>query len=472
VLSRRGSRWFALARGLGALAVVAILTATAVITHQAHLPLDLLITLFGFYLGFRGLVTLVSTAVQRSRPHRSLRAAEALALLAVGVLATQAPQDTVDSLILSGAITALVLGSLVLAYGLRLTGDTTVDLVTASVSEIIWDWIDRTDIGAMRRENLSESLYFEIPGRSAKLTAWWVMLALSVAIATYGVMQDSTAVVIGAMIIAPLMTPILGLAGALVNGWRQRAMYSGIWVAAGAAAAIALSYALSAWAPAVVDFDNNTQISTRVTPTVLDMLVAIAAGAAGAFATVNARVAASIAGVAIAVALVPPLAVVGISLGARELENASGAFLLFMTNFVAIVLFASLVFVLGGFADASHLRSNGRDVIVTITPFVALATVVLVPLMFNSEGLLSASAQQREAQGTVEDWLGEDTDLTIAHVDVRPDVVEVALLGPDEPPDLHELQNALAESLDRDVSVTLTVTPTTVTRFPSPTSTP
>ncbi|BDZ41082.1 hypothetical protein GCM10025865_03810 [Paraoerskovia sediminicola] len=131
------------------------------------------------------------------------------------------------------------------------------------------------------------------------------MLLLSVCIATFAVLQDSTAVVIGAMLIAPLMVPILGLAAALVNGWVRRAWESSLLIVAGVVAAVVLAAAITLWAPAVVSFETNSQITSRVDPSVLDMLVAIAAGAAGAFATVNTRVASSIAGVAIAVALVP-----------------------------------------------------------------------------------------------------------------------------------------------------------------------
>lgn len=102
------------------------------------------------------------------------------------------------------------------------------------------------------------------------------------------------------------------------------------------------------------------------------MCIAIAAGAAGAIATVNKRVSSSIAGVAIAVALVAPLAVVGVTLGGGRFADAGGAFLLLLTNFAAIVLSAALVFVLTGFAEHRRLQENPMRVLGVLGPFVAL----------------------------------------------------------------------------------------------------
>lgn len=138
-----------------------------------------------------------------------------------------------------------------------------------------------------------------------------------------------------------------------------------------------------------------------MTPTTIDMLIALAAGAAGAFAAVNTRVSSSIAGVAIAVALVPPLAVVGICLSGGRTADALGATLLFLTNFVAIVMAASLVFVLTGFARPFALRQRRRQLLLTGAPFVALAIAILAPLMLTSEGILASETETREASRAV-----------------------------------------------------------------------
>jgi uncharacterized membrane protein len=227
-------------------------------------------------------------------------------------------------------------------------------------------------------------------------------------------------------------------------------------------AAVGLAYLISAWVPALVPFDANSQIIGRVSPTFVDMLIAVSAGAAGAFATVNTRVASSIAGVAIAVALVPPLGVVGVSLENQRWDEAWGSLLLFLTNFVSIVLAAAAVFVLSGFAESTLLRSQRRQIASTLAPFGALALVVLVPLVFTAEGILVSATQQNAAQQAVDDWLGEDTALRLDRVTVDGDTVTVELAGAAAPPDPAGLQSALSDQLGTDVRVELVLTPTAV----------
>ncbi len=460
---RRPSRVLALVRAPFSLLFVVLVVAVPVVA------LSFLVGLVGIYVGVRGLLLLGSALLPSRREGRGPRAAAGLAAVGFGVLAFFAPATLADGLIIGGAIAAILVGLIVLDYGLRgyRKGFGT-DLTGRPVSEIVWDWVRSGDVGEARRDELADTLYFEEPARGSKLLAWWVMLALSVTIATYGILQDSTAVVIGAMLIAPLMVPILGLAGALVNAWQRRAFKSAGLIAAGVAVAIVLSYALSAWAPVALAFDTNSQITSRVSPSLPDMVIAVAAGAAGAFATVNVRVASSIAGVAIAVALVPPLAVVGIGLGEQRYADASGALLLFLTNFVAIVLAATAVFAFGGFARPGHLRERLREVLTTVAPFAALAAVILVPLVFTSEGLLTSVTAQRAATDVVEEWLEATPDLKVRSIEVRNDQVTVELSGPTDTPPVDPLQQDLIEELGRPVGLTVTVVPVTVQQLDAP----
>ena len=463
---KKGSRSLALVRGLSSLLF------TVLILFTPRSGLNLLVSLFAIYLGVRGLISIVAALSQGARPGRGARITGGATALAFGVVGYVSPSTTTSGLILTGAVSAIIVGLITLAYGLHLVPgrDRSLDPAVASLSEILSDWVRATDVGDARREELAEGLYFEQPERSAKLVAWSVMLVLSVAIATFAVLQDSTAVVIGAMLIAPLMVPIIGLAGALVNGWRRRAAASLIQVLGGVAASIGVAYGLSTWVAAAVAFDTNSQITSRVNPALLDMLIAVAAGAAGGYATVSKRVAPSIAGVAIAVALVPPLAVVGISLESQRIDAALGAFLLFSTNFVAIVLSASVVFVLGGFAEPEAIRRRPSSLVSTLAPFVALAGVILVPLVFTSEGLLATATQQRQAQIVVSDWLGEDSALRLDRVTVDGDQVEVELTGPEEVPALAPLRASLTEEFGFPVGVVVTLTPVTTAELGPPLS--
>ena len=194
---------------------------------------------------------------------------------------------------------------------------------------------------------------------SAGLGASYViLLLLSTFIATFGLLSNSTATVIGAMIVAPLMGPILGIALSLVQGdlpaFRRALLAEVVGVALCLTCAIAIARLLG---PNQVDL-TQSEIVGRTHPTLLDLAIGFAAGLAGSFATVNRKISGSIAGVAIAVALVPPLCVSGLSLGSGQWDSGLGAFLLFLANFLTIQLASSIVF---GMAGLGHWENFRRE---------------------------------------------------------------------------------------------------------------
>ncbi|BDZ65176.1 DUF389 domain-containing protein [Agromyces mangrovi Wang et al. 2018] len=465
---RRINRFLAALRGIAALAFAALLVLFAY-AGVGELSLAFTISIIGVYVGIRGIVTIIAALIRRKDrdPVPSL-AGGAIAVV-VGVLAYTVPASLVQTVIIGGATAALLVGLLLISWSLRhASRHSDVAPSSLSIPEVLWDWIEGSDVGRKDRAEQAGGLYFERPERLTKLGTWWVMLALSVAIATFAVLADSTAVIIGAMLVAPLMVPILGLAGALVNGWGRRALESGLLVGAGAVVAVVLAYGIAAWAPVAVSFSTNAQIVSRVSPNTVDMLIALAAGAAGAFATVNSRVASGIAGVAIAVALVPPLAVVGVSLNGGRFDDAAGASLLFLTNFVAIVLAAAGVFVLTGFARPHALRNRPRQILQTVAPFVILAGIILIPLMLTSEGLLLTETRERDVQKTTEEWLGEDSGFEVTDVAVSGSQVQVTITGSGDAPAAEDLLDALQPGFADPVGLQLTVVPVEVTVVPAP----
>jgi uncharacterized hydrophobic protein (TIGR00271 family) len=349
-----------------------------------------------------------------------------------------------------------------LVYGIReRSDDELVDVDVASVSELIGDWLRERDLGHEHRDRIGDGFFFEGDERTDKLASWWVMLLLSVAIATFGIIQDSTAVVIGAMLIAPLMVPILGIGAGIVNAWTQRVTASFALVMAGAGAAVGLAFVLGQWAPIIVPLAQNSQVTSRVAPNLVDMLIALAAGAAGAYANVNDRVSDSIAGVAIAVALVPPLGVVGLTLQAGMLDESMGALLLFLTNLVSIVLAATVVFFLTGYAPIRRLQED-RETVTTLLRTVALAAIViLIPLVLTAESILTDTSRQGDASGEVQAWL-EGTTLSAVRVEVDGDMVSVFLTGPDDVPEVGPLESALESAFDSAVRVRVEHARTTV----------
>lgn len=199
----------------------------------------------------------------------------------------------------------------------------------------------------------------EIGFGSEPKPSFYAMLATATLIASFGLIANSTAVIIGAMLVAPLMTPILGIALALVRGDARllgravRAEGTGIILAVGIAA-------LFGSLPLAVEV--TPEMLARTQPNLLDLLVAILAGFAGSFALVNERLSPALPGVAIATAIVPPLANTGLCLAVAAYQGASGSFLLFLANFLAILLVASATFFFAGLAP--HIEVEQKRLLV------------------------------------------------------------------------------------------------------------
>jgi uncharacterized hydrophobic protein (TIGR00271 family) len=209
--------------------------------------------------------------------------------------------------------------------------------------------------------------------------AYVTMNALATIVACYGLLQNSTAVVIGAMIIATLLGPISGIALALVNGDLRLLRSAFTAEIAGVAVVLVLSLFIGS---AHRDIPLTSQILARTSPNILDLMIAVAGGAAGAYAAVSPRVSVGLVGVAIATALVPPLASCGICLARGETGLAFGGFLLFVTNFVAIQIASSAVMAIHGFHFSSSTPQNGRMLIkrnaVSLLVLVALGAELTV----------------------------------------------------------------------------------------------
>lgn len=199
---------------------------------------------------------------------------------------------------------------------------------------------------------------------------YWLQLATAMGIATLGLILDSTAVVVGAMLVAPLMTPIISLGMGLAIGSPLLVIRSSVRVLASVvlvplgAAAVTLVLPIRA---------ITGEISSRSSPTVLDLAVACCCAVAGVYAATRPRSdrSSTAAGTAIGIALVPPLCVVGYGIGTESWEVARGAALLFTANLSAIVLLSVLGFAALGFAgvpvagiERRHDEQPGRKTVV------------------------------------------------------------------------------------------------------------
>ncbi len=324
---------------------------------------------------------------------------------------------------------------------------------------LVGERLSRNPFPPEDRRAIDGSLFFEGAERTADIRRFAVMLSLSTAIATFGLLQSSTAVVIGAMLVAPLMTPILGLAAAVVTGRPVRAVSSAVLVAVGAAGVVALAAVLSLVAPGPIDAATNPEIQARTAPNLLDLLVALAAGAAGAFATGDRKVAAALPGVAIAVALVPPLSVVGICLAAGLVPDAVGALVLFLTNFVAIVSAGALVLVAVGYGRLDRMGSDPRFVRTWAATLASGVILLAIPLAASGAAVVRKSQEQAMAARVVDAWLTRGTvgAYDVVAVTVDADLVQARITASAEVPPVTVLQAVMSTAFGRPVSVSVAV---------------
>ena len=298
--------------------------------------------------------------------------------------------------------------------------------------------VDHEDVIAKRRDDclISEHYLF--------------MTAMSAGIAVIGLLQSSTAVVIGAMLLSPLMGPIMGLGFALGitdYQWLKQSTMSLFW---GSFGAVLLCSIIVFVSPITT---ITPEIAARTQPNLFDLLVALFSGLAGAYAMIRGR-ANAIVGVAIATALMPPLAVVGFGFATMNWTVFSGALLLFVTNLVTIALTAWGLSKLYGFRGSLSQRQSQFQNGVIIVVFLALA----VPLGLS----LRTIAWEANAQRIVREEITEEFNRSgrLAELDITFSEeligVTATMFSPDYREDAEsDITQALEARLGREVSVTL-----------------
>jgi len=197
-----------------------------------------------------------------------------------------------------------------------------------------------------------------------------VLLILATMIATFGLFINSSSVIIGAMLLAPLMQPIVSLSMGVLRQDISLEVNGAKTILIGVIAVLLTAATIAMFTPIE---RLTTEMTGRLSPTILDLFVAIVSGVAAAYAKSNEKILGSLAGVAISVALVPPIAVAGIGLGWLDWHMFFTAFLLFITNLVGIVLAAAFTFAMLGFSPL-HLAKKG------IAIWLLIVVIVAIPL--------------------------------------------------------------------------------------------
>lgn len=308
---------------------------------------------------------------------------------------------------------------------------------------LVYRWWRRTLVGSVDHEGVIERIYAD----SGWSPRYAFMTMMSAGIAVLGLLLSSPAVVIGAMLISPLMGPILGLGFSLAMfDFREMrhalaALGVGALLAVGFTALIVLASPLQA---------ATQEIIARTRPNLFDLGVALFAALAGTFAIIRGR-GETIVGVAIATALMPPLAVVGYGLATWNTAVLAGSLALFATNFVTIALSAMIMARLYGFGHSLSSQQSWTQTILLVLVFVAMA----IPLGFSLRQIAREALIATQVRSTLNARFGAEARVNQLNIDfdVRPIAVRAVVITPrsrmqNAAPVKAQLQSVLGQSID------------------------
>ena len=295
------------------------------------------------------------------------------------------------------------------------------------------------------------SLILASVARDARLDRKFLLLIiLSAAIATLGLLQSSTAVVIGAMLVSPLMGPIMGVGFGLATIESNLIRRSLVTLAAGMGVAILVAM-LIIWLSPIRDV--TPELRARTQPTLLDLGVAVVGGVAGVYAIIR-KLSGVMVGVAIATALVPPLSTVGFGLATGRMDFALGAALLFLTNTLAIAFAATIVARLNHFGPSLTPQHSAMQLL----GIIAALGILSIPLALS----LNNIAREVRARSTVQAELnrllgsGDRVDSLSVRIDGEDVSVDGVVLVDQYAGRLNDdLARAVKGELDRDAAVNI-----------------
>lgn len=304
---------------------------------------------------------------------------------------------------------------------------------------------------------MSDALDLGYGDLASKRSGFLIMLTLSGMIAIAGVLSDSTATVIGAMIIAPLGTPILGIAWGIVSGHLSLVLRSIMWVFVGLVIVIVLGLVFAVFVATPESLETNSQVVGRISPSLMDLIAALATGFAGGFAMCRKDLSAVLPGVAIAISLVPPLGVVGVCVGQGLWSSALGALILFLSNVFALVIAGSIVFTMAGYArdPESSPSANRRRAYIVVA---VLAVIIAVPLALNSIATIALARWSVAIQQTTADWLEDSPGARVYDVEWNGLTATVEVTTDDgEIPPIEGLEKSLTAAIPGYVGIVLDV---------------
>lgn len=326
-----------------------------------------------------------------------------------------------------------------------------------------WQLFKNLGLDAIPILKLRESLL-----KDSTLTQNYLVLTFSSClIATFGLLINSAAVIIGAMIIAPLMLPLRGFPFATLEGDLKLLRTSFASIALGTLLAVLCS-GLVGLIISLPEF--GSEVLSRTQPTLIDLLIAVVAGGISGYAKIRPAIGDAIPGTAIAVALMPPLCVVGLTLSQGEWVSARGAILLYITNLLGINLACLMLYVLSGYARSSELsRSLSWGVSIT------LIAILAIPLGISFWELVSQAQANVSIQRILNgNSLIERPDIEIVSSEVNWKITPPAIIlvvraeSTVTPNEVRVVEEQLENELGKSFKVVFDVTPSKLVEFSEP----
>ena len=372
--------------------------------------------------------------------------------------------------------------------------------VNESEANVKPNWLHNLSAYLFTKQKLSQTrkaiVLNDLIDSSSPGVDYFILIILSCTIATFGLLTDSAAVIIGAMLVAPLMSPILSLSMASISGLSRLFKRSLIAILEGSGVAILLSALLAFFSyrlPFGILATIPSEVLARTSPSPIDLGIALAGGAAAAYAMAHPRLTAALPGVAIATALMPPLCTIGIGIAFVDTSIIFGSSVLFITNMVAISFAGIITFALLGFRPRNVDQQNKLSRSLSFSAILVLAIGLLLAfLAWNT--ISDARLYNRASEAIIESASQYTTasleDLSItSESDVKNITVTLRTTRNLTYSEVVNMQTEIAEKLNSPIALelitipmqildpqnTLTPTPTitpTPIKSPTPTSTP
>ncbi|MDQ9036389.1 DUF389 domain-containing protein [Acinetobacter seifertii] len=287
---------------------------------------------------------------------------------------------------------------------------------------------------------------------------FFIMNALAAIIAGYGLLADSSAVVIGAMLVAMMLGPISGIALSFIDNRWILFRTSFITLILG----LVMIYSIGIILGLInINIPITGEILARTQPTIMDLMIALAGGAAGAFAAISPRLSVAVVGVAVATALVPPLVASGILIAHLEWKNAANALILAITNIIAIQVSSSLVLWIAGFRRGSdtEVKSNVFEFIKRNIISLLFLVGLAIYLTLNFIHMLNKQIYENEVKSDVNKYFNINNNIvdtiqfdkrdafTLVRIVVRGDTTPTAL-------DIQKLNQLLPKDSNEKSTIT------------------